>query len=225
MCDDVGTTRTPALLACVKTSPTTGRPEPGEGDSEHLAEGDLFGICFNFTRTKISLRLGYEQLLNYVLNTDMPIIATWLLGFCICTITVCTDGVFTFFDLEVLCRQWLPLNTHGGKVEPGRKVVPCTTCLTVRKNSPVRSTNWWLLRVPLVHLQVLYRSSALTPCPPPPPSPPPPLYRFSLWPGCTPPETVSPGFCVLIFLPLPNLSSFTNKGQVGIRVDSHSNKE
>lgn len=105
MCDDVGTTRTPALLACVKTSPTTGRPEPGEGDSEHLAEGDLFGICFNFTRTKISLRLGYEQLLNYVLNTDMPIIATWLLGFCICTITVCTDGVFTFFDLGVLCRQ------------------------------------------------------------------------------------------------------------------------
>lgn len=29
ICDDVSTTRTPAALACVKTSPTTGRPERG----------------------------------------------------------------------------------------------------------------------------------------------------------------------------------------------------
>lgn len=39
------------------------------------------------------------------------------------------------------------------------------------------------------------------------------------------PWSASPGFCTLLFLSLPTLSSFTNKGQVGIRADTHLNKE
>lgn len=43
--------------------------------------------------------------------------------------------------------------------------------------------------------------------------------------GALLPRSISPGFCSLLFLPLPTLSSFTNKGQVGIKVDTHLNKE
>lgn len=60
----------------------------------------------------------------------------------------------------------------------------------VRKNSPVRSINWWRRRVARVRSRVLYRSNALTPCllllpphPPPPlplPHPPQNPWRYLL---------------------------------------------
>lgn len=43
--------------------------------------------------------------------------------------------------------------------------------------------------------------------------------------GALLPWSASPGFCSLLFLPQPTLSTFTYKGQVGIRVDTHLNKE
>lgn len=43
--------------------------------------------------------------------------------------------------------------------------------------------------------------------------------------GALIPWSISPGFCSLLFLSLPSLSSFTNKDQVGVRVYTHLNKE